>query len=251
LGIIKHNLLFNVKLKFKTMKINYVLHPNTITPDQNVWKANVVNKTVFNIDDVVKQITGEGSILKLTECNAVINAFLSKIGTNLADGIFFQSDYFSVSTEISGVFAEETDKFDVNRHLIYPNLNAGKPWKESLAIAKLEKVTTDENKPKPESFVDMKSKTNDQTLTPGGMAELQGEMLKIDETADDEGIFIVSGNGGGETKVAYLHQNYPKCLQFEVPEILKQGSYKVEVRNRAHKGKTIRVGILEFTLNVA
>jgi len=232
------------------MKINYVLHPNTINPDQNTWKATVVNKTVFYINDVVKQITAEGSILKITECNAVINAFLGKIGANLSEGIFFQSDYFSVGTEISGVFTEEMDKYDVNRHVIYPNLNAGKPWKESLANAKLEKVTTDEIKPRPESFVDLKSKTSDSNITPGGMAEIQGEMLKIDEAADDEGVFIISTNGGGEIKVSYLHQNYPKCLQFEVPESLKPGTYKLEVRSRAHKGKNIRVGVLVYTLNV-
>ena len=91
--------------------------PNIINPDQNTWKAKVVNKTVFYINEVVKQITSEGSILKITECNALINAFLGKIGTNLSEGIFFLSDYFSVVTEISGVFTEKIDKFDVNRDL--------------------------------------------------------------------------------------------------------------------------------------
>jgi hypothetical protein len=233
------------------MKINYVLHPNPITPDPYDCRAVVVNKTVSTVKDIVKQITGEGSILKETECNAVIEAFLKRIGINLAEGISFQSEYFSVGIGISGVFINDKDKFDATRHFIYPNLNPGKPWKESLAEAKLERVTTEENKPRPDSIVDMKSKTNDQTLSPGGMAELQGQMLKIDETSPDEGIFIVSENGGGETKVSYLYMNYPKSLQFEIPESLTTGTYKIQVRNRSHNGKSLRIGILEYSLNVA
>jgi hypothetical protein len=233
------------------MKINYVLHLNLMTPDPLDCRAVVVNRTIYTVKDIVKQITGEGSILKETECNAVIESFLKKIGSNLADGICFQSEYFSIGVEISGVFDNDKDKFDANRHMIYPNLSAGKPWKENVALAKLEKVTTEENKPRPESLVDMKSKTNDQVLSPGGMAELMGQKLKIDETTPDEGIFLISENGGGETKISYIYLNYPKNLQFEVPEGLVAGNYKVEVRNRSHNGKGLRIGRLEQTLNVA
>jgi hypothetical protein len=233
------------------MKINYVLHPNLITPDPDDCRAIVVNRTSYSIDDVVKQITGEGSILKGTECYAVIDAFLSRLGLNLADGIGFNSEYLTVSTEISGVFINDKDKFDTARHLVYPNLKPGKAWKESLSNAKLERVTSEENKPRPETIIDMKSKSYDLTLTPGGMAELQGQMLKIDETAADEGIFIISGNGGAETRISYLYMNYPKSLQFEIPEGLNAGTYKIQVRNRAHKGKILKAGALEYSLTVA
>jgi hypothetical protein len=233
------------------MKINYVLHPNLMTPDPDDCKASVVNRTVFYIDDIVKQMTGEGSILKPTECYAVIDSFLTRIGFNLAEGICFSSEYFSVGMEISGVFVNDKDRFDPNRHMVYPNLKPGKEWKSRLAEVQLEKVTADENKPKPENVIDMKSKTSDQQLSVGGMAEIQGDMLKIDENAVDEGIFIISENGGGEIKVSYLYQNYPKNLQFEIPDSLKAGSYRLEVRNRAHKGKGLRAGSLDFSLIVA
>ncbi|MFN8255392.1 MAG: DNA-binding domain-containing protein [Bacteroidales bacterium] len=233
------------------MKINYVLHPNLITSEPDAHRAIIVNRTTYSVEDVVKQITGEGSILKETECNAVIDSFFKRIGQNLAEGICFHSDYFSVGIEISGVFVSDKDKFDAERHLIYPNLNPGKPWKELLSNVKPEKVTAEENKPRPEMLIDLKSKTNNQVLSPGGMAELQGALLKVDETMQDEGIFILSTNGGGETRVSYLYMNFPKSIQFEIPETLAKGSYKIEVRNRAHSAKNLRTGVLGFTLNVA
>lgn len=232
------------------MKITYVLHKNPIAPDPDACRAIVVQTQMLGIPDVVKQITGEGSILKETECTAVTEAFLKKIGSNLADGIGFHCDYFSVSIEIQGVFKDDKDKFDANRHHIYPNVTPGKPWKENLNNAKLEKVAAEENKPKPATLFDFKSKTLNQTITPGGMAELQGEQLKIDDTAADEGIFFISGNGGGEIKVAYVYQNFPKTLQFEVPEGLAAGTYTIEVRSRQQNCKSIRSGKLAQTVNV-
>jgi hypothetical protein len=233
------------------MKIYYALHPNLMTPDPNDCKANVVDRTVYTLDDLIKQMTAEGSILKPTECYAVIDSFLSRIGLNLAEGIGFSSEFFSLSIEMSGVFVNDKDKFDANRHQIYPNLRPGKAWKENLALAKVEKVVADENKPRPENIIDMKSKTSDQILSPGGMAELQGFMLKVDETASDEGIFILSEESKSEVKVNYLFQNYPKTIQFEIPDSLTAGTYKIEVRNRAHNGKGLRIGKMEQVLNVA
>jgi hypothetical protein len=233
------------------MKINYVLHPNLMTAEPYSFKAMAVKRTTYNIDNVVEQITGEGSILKITECYAVIDAFLRQVGFNLKEGICFHSEYFSLSPEISGVFNDDKDKYDPERHQVYPNVKPGKTWKENMANAKLEKMVADENKPQIENVIDMKTKTIDQSLSPGGMAEIRGQLLKIDETANDEGIFIISENGGGETKVSYLYENFPKTLQFEIPEGLTAGNYKIEVRNRAHKGKAVRIGILNYSLNVA
>jgi hypothetical protein len=76
------------------MKISFVLHPNPITSDPDDRRAMVVNRTTFSVDDVIKQITGEGSILKGIECYAVVDAFMSRIGQNHADGVGFQSENF-------------------------------------------------------------------------------------------------------------------------------------------------------------
>ena len=176
------------------MGVKYVLHKNPITPDPDDCKAVVIDTKFYDVDKVVEQITGEGSILKITESVAVGNAFLRQIGLNLAQGIGFRSKYFDVDISMLGVFVNEGDKYDSERHSAYPKLTVGKPWKENLSQAVIEKVTADELKPKLLSIFDIKSKTNNQTLTPGGMAELHGQLLKIDETTSDEGLYFISDN---------------------------------------------------------
>ena len=233
------------------MGIKYVLHKNPITSAPNDCKAAVIDTVIYDIDKLVEQITGEGSILKTTESVAVGNALLRQIGINLREGIGFHSKYFDVTIGMTGVFENEQDKYDSNRHEVYPILKASDEWRENIQKAVIEKAEASENKPKPTGIFDLKSKTNDQTMTPGGMAELHGQLLKIDETTTDEGLYFIPENGGSEIKVSYIYNNYPKSIQFEIPESLTAGNYKLEVRNRAHHGKTIRKGTLEFSLNVA
>ncbi len=81
------------------------------------------------------------------------------------------------------------------------------------------------------------------------MAELKGSYLKIDETANDEGVCFISTRGGGEVKASYFHQNFPKKLLFQIPD-LTVGTYKVEVRSRGHNCKTLK-GVLGVDLMVA
>ena len=233
------------------MEINYVLYPNPITPNPDDCRAVIVNKSNYVTDQVIVQITGEGSILKPTECNAVIDAFHRQIGLNLAQGHGFSCEYFSVNIEIQGVFENNKDKLDLSRHTIYPNMMPGKPWKENAQTAKVIKLLAEENKPKLISIFDMKSKTTNQTLTPGSMAEIQGTALKLDETVPDEGVFIISENDGPEVKISYFFQNFPKNLLFEIPDSLTPGSYKIEVRNRAYNCKSLRTGLLTHSLSVS
>jgi len=66
--------------------------------------------------------------------------------------------------------------------------------------------------------------------------------------------FILNNNGNGKNTIlqtAYFYLLYPKNLQFEIPESLVAGSFTIEVRNRAHGGKTLRTGKLDYTLQVA
>jgi hypothetical protein len=230
------------------MKIKYALHQNPILKNPANCRAIIVNRTTNSIEDIVNQITSEGSILKETECVAVINSFLKRISHNLSEGVFFQSEYFSVAAEISGVFTDENDKFDISRHALYTNLKPGKTWKASLDKVQLEKLSPKETGPKPEMMIDMRTKARASSVLPGSMVEIKGQRLKVDETAVDEGVFFISQNGDSETKVDFIYQNYPKSLQFAIPENMDKGVYVVEVRKRGQNCKSLKTGQLKQSI---
>lgn len=233
------------------MALKYALYDNPLTPDPTDFAAKVQNQQNKTIKDVINQITGSGSILKPTECNAVLTAFFNQIAQNISEGTGFYSEYFSLSPSMRGVFTDEDDRFDPTRHELVINLVGGKSFKEALNSMQLEKVKPSlPNQPQVVRFYDIMSDTTTQ-ITKGGLIELKGERLKVNEDEADEGIFIINTADATATKVARMHQNYPGNLQALVPASLAAGSYTIEVRNRAHKGKEIRTGRLEATLTVA
>ena len=53
-----------------------------------------------------------------------------------------------------------------------------------------------------------------------------------------------------ELKIAHFYQNTSKTLQVELPNNLKKGTYRLEVRTTVYRGSEIRTGFAPFNLTV-
>ena len=226
---------------------------NKLTKDDLDDRMAVVqNRKHKNVNDLVGQLTVEGSILKPTECEAVITGVLRTIVKNLREGYGFQSDYFTLTPSVSGVFINEKDRFDANRHQVELNLRLGAPMKEALSQVKVEVIPHTSPVPVIEQVFDRKSKTTNDRLTPGHSLEISGRLLKIEELeAAEQGVFLVNTARDEEVKLPYLYQNTPKMLQAELPDTLKRGTYRLEVRTAVYNIREVRTGSAPFTLTVA
>jgi hypothetical protein len=213
--------------------------------------AQVQNRQQMTTADVVKQITGKGSILKPTECNAVINDVLEAITTNLREGYGFTCDYFSLEPSVSGVFVNDQDRFDRARHQVELNLRLGSPIKQALADVKVEVLPHDVPVPVIKQTYDHGSLTTNEQLTPGQTLVIKGQRLKIEDmSAAAQGVFLLNTQKNEEVKVAVLHENVDKTLHAKVPESLKKGTYRLEVRTAVNKSKEVRTGSAPFILAV-
>lgn len=228
------------------------LADNKLTKDDpNDRMAIVQNRKQKSVADIVDQLTVEGSILKPTECEAVINGVLRTMVKNLREGYGFQSDYFSLTPSVSGVFIDDKDRFDPSRHQVELNLRLSAPMKEALTQVNVEVIPHTTPMPVIKTVFDRKSKTTDDQMTPGHTLEIAGERLKIVDTeADEQGVFLVNTQRAEEVKVPHLFQNTPKSLHAELPDTLSTGTYRLEVRTAVHNAKEIRTGFASFTLTV-
>ena len=226
---------------------------NKLTPnDPNDRMAMVQNRRQKTVKDIVDQMTGRGSILKSTECNAVIQDTFRVIMENLLEGYGFTSEYLSLEPSVSGVFVDENDRYDPARHQVELNLRLGAPFKETLAKVPVAVVPHNIPMPVIKQVFDRKSKTTNQLLTPGHVLDITGELLKIEDEADaNQGVFLINTQKAEEVKVDYFYQNTPKALQVEIPDNLKKGTYRLEVRTAVYKIKEVRTGFAPFTLTVS
>ena len=223
---------------------------NKLTPnDPHDRRAIVQNLRYITVAELVDQLTQEGSILKPTECNAVINAAFRTITNNLREGYGFASDHFSMTPSVSGVFVNDEDRYDPARHQVELNLRLGAPMKEALGQVKVKVVPYNTPMPTIKQVFDRKSKTTNQQLTPGYTLEITGELLKVEDEADaQQGVFLVNTQKAEELKIDHFYQNTPKTLQVELPDNLKKGTYRLEVRTTVYRGSEIRTGFAPFNL---
>lgn len=217
--------------------------------DEHDCMAVVQNRKYKTVEELVAQLTGEGSILKPTECETVITALLRTITKNLHEGYGFQSDFLTLAPSVTGVFVNRKDQFDRARHQVELNLRLGAPIREALAKMPVEIIPHTTPAPEIDEVYDQKSKTTNQLLTPGHTFDILGERLKItDEASPEQGVFLVSNQE--EIKVPHLYRNHPKSLQVELPDQLKKGLYEVEVRTTIYSATELRTGATSFALTV-
>lgn len=233
------------------LEISLIDNKLTVDDDQDCV-AMVQNRKYKSVDDIIEQLTGEGSILKPTECEAVITGVLRTITKNLAQGYGFQSDFFSLAPSVSGVFVNDKDRYDASRHQVELNLRLGTPVKEALSQVKVAVVPHSVPVPVIKEVFDQKSKTTNDQLTPGHTLEISGERLKIMDEADaSQGVFLVSTQRAEEVKVPYLYHNTAKKIHAELPDTLKKGTYQLEIRTTVNNAKEVRTGVASSILIVA
>ncbi len=225
---------------------------NALTPDPTDFRAMVVNYSKKSVEEVVKQIAVPGSILKETECEAVIKKFFQVLAENLRQGVGFDSEFITITQHVSGVFTSEADAFDPTRHEVTLTVKTGQVFQQALNAVDIAKVDHVLPRPTIRQVFDTKSRTSEK-CTSGHLLDIQGNLLKVEnETDPAQGVFLVSAQKEKEVRVAYIHHNGSKKLQVEVPEGLKSGEkYRLEIRSTVKGSKDIRIGMYEKVLTVA
>jgi hypothetical protein len=230
--------------------LKYALYPNHLTEGENDYSAIPQSLTSKKIEDIIQQITIPGSILKETECVAVIHDFFKAVSANLSEGYGFVSEYIRIHPKISGVFDGAEDQFDEQRHEKQISVVATSVLKDAVNDLKLEKVEANVRKPQIKSVYDLKSQETNGLLSPGHMLEIHGISLKLDNEQSDEGVFLINSADNSETKLEQIHMNLPSTLSGMLPDSLVSGSFLLEVRNRLIGNKSLTIGIYSKPLSV-
>ncbi|WP_372644914.1 DNA-binding domain-containing protein [Ancylomarina sp.] len=229
------------------MALRYGLILNHLTDDPDDYMGLVTDNETITTEQIVERMIGKGSTVTKAEALSVIEEFNYAIVDAVANGNNVNTELFKVYPSLSGVFANEQDAFDKNRHSIRLNLNAGKRLSEAISNIELRKVEVITPQPVIQRFSDLKTKTINESFSPGQIASLKGVLLKFDEEDDKQGVFFIAVDGT-ETRVSNLVKNKPSELLFFVPESLTAGTFQIEVRSIFKNYKSMRVGRLLIDL---
>lgn len=225
------------------MPLRYGLIENKLTADPDDYMAVTQDNQTFSMDQIVDRMISRGSTVTKAEALGVMEEFGLAIEEILKEGNNINSSLFGIYPSISGVFNGPADGFDSKRHGIRINITAGSRLNRIISEIKVQKVEVTSPAPVIEKFVNLKTRTINDSFTPGQIASISGLMLKFNETDPAQGIFFISADGV-ETKVTNVSKNKPSELLFFVPDSLTAGTFQVEVRATLPGRKSITAGRL-------
>lgn len=231
------------------MKIKYYLVDNPMTEDPNDCRAQVTGYEAVSEEEIFNYITRKGSGITTAEVMGNYQEIIEAHEYFLELGYGINTKFLKVRPTIQGVFTDSNDSFDSSRHQIKFNSKLGKRYNQVAQNVKTEKVEPVSNAPVPYRFEDIASGTTNETLTPGGVADLTGTRLKFDEGDENQGIFFIATDGTS-SKVSKVITKKNSQVVFMIPDALVAGEYTLEVRILPSGNKEIKKGVLEDKLSV-
>lgn len=227
--------------------MKYYLVENKMTENPDDFTARVTQQETVGYKEIIKMATRRGLTLTDTELNSAITELMYTINEVLGNGKVVVTPFARFSPSISGVFNGKDDVYDSGRHKIKINCSVGKDIKADKENIMREKVKYTIAQPIIDGFLNFATQENN-VLSPGGTAEISGELLKLDAMDTEQGIFF-SQNGTTARADVIIH-NLPSKLIFNIPVALTPGDYQLEIRNRTNGSSKLKNVIFSELLQV-
>lgn len=213
--------------------MKYIIYLSGLPSEQPIFVARLVQQKVTSFDELISKTTRRGIAITDTQLRAAVNELSYTIVDELNMGNIVETPLSHYRPTMCGSFESIEDTFDLERHIIKIRCTKGSSIKIDPEKMVFEKVKQTVVNPVIDHFLDYSTMEENTTITPGGAAEINGELLKIDESDPLQGLFLKQN--GTTVKVQTLIRNLPSDVIFNIPKGLAAGQYQLELRNKTGK----------------
>jgi hypothetical protein len=232
------------------------LFPNELTEDPDDYLAKVSAERSIDIAGVCRSATGRGGEPGKPETmEQQARAFLKEMAYLACDGFSVNAEYFTLDTQIKGVFNRADEKFTPGKHSVYFRFNQGDLMRQLIPTITVDVVGVGDAQPVIKSVADVKSGTLNDRLTPGKILKIRGDKIKLVGEHPGIGIWFEAETTGERIRVEAdeIGTNNPSELMITIPD-LPAGAYCIEVVTQFNGGATLlkepRTARLNRTLTV-
>jgi len=228
--------------------MDYYLADNPLTPNPKDFRGVLLTKGTKNMDDVVKGVADDNVGISESELLAVFRAERKVISQFLAEGYTVNTELFSLSPSLRGVFEDIRETYNPEKHKLHLNFMPSKALREVMNRIALRKIS---QSPLPVLTVveDVISQTTNQLITPGKVVRVFGDKLNFDPQDTEQGLFFINSLGQAVRSQEYIELSSKK-IYAGVPDGLKTDSYNLQLTTKTKAGE-LRSGKLPAVLSVA
>ncbi len=224
------------------MKMRYRVVPD---PETGLFKAEIHDPQEISLTDLLLSTDMPDALVKKDEYEKIFNDFFNIIHENALNGIGFTSDFIEV-------IPTQSDDPEAPPYEVIPGTKLQQGFDKAMENVEMVKVEGDIPTPvQIDSFHDLLSDQKDEVITPGGMAEIEGDYLKIiHPDAAEEGVFFTNTQTQEVFKSCEYLINAPFKLTFNLPEVMPAGEYALEIKTAYQQTDILRSGAFHKLLKV-
>ena len=231
------------------MKIKFCLVECPITPGPEDRRAQVVSYEAVTEKEIFEYMTRAGAAITMAEAKANYEEIIGTFEYFLKLGYGINTEFIHVRPVIPGLFKNDDDRFDYERHKIKFSTQLGKRYNRTADDVKVEKVEAPNNLPLPVTFEDIASTTVNNMMTPDGVASLRGIRLNFNQDDLTQGVFLIDSNKN-EYRVNKIISHKGTHVVFQLPRDLVPDEYILEIRMLIRGNRTLKKGRLTEKLTV-
>ena len=174
------------------MTVNFALYRNETLPDPKQCTARVQLVGTADLEAVVAFMMETATVAK-PDVLGVLEGFFNAVEYLLLDGKHVRTPLAVFRPAVGGIFVDEQDGFDPDRHTIRAAVSAGARLRQAFRLrAKANKIHSAAPLPVPKRFCDVESGEDNGALTPGGQGRVLGLHLRFDPDDPEQGVFFLA-----------------------------------------------------------
>ena len=248
-----------------TKAIRYTLKKNHLQGrDTAPYTARVRSGRTVGQDEIIATMAKMNASVSRQETLVVLDLMKDVITDILLAGNRASTDLFSVRLSLGGGFQTADDEYDAYRHEVNVRISpAAKLRKDVAQAARFERIRTTEPAPEVDGVYDHGTQSENNTVSPGQTAQINGVNLDYDRSDEAQGVFFKDVNSTTVVKAEVIHDLNASRVMFRVPEMVswstpivfmwtirvdRTGTYRLMLR-RAF-GSEIREGVLKYSVSV-
>lgn len=198
------------------MDLKYAIFPNPLSDDPEDQRAMIQDQQTLTEEDLLKQMYVPGGVTS-TQAKAVLTSFREILKRKLAEGYAVTTDLNRYSLSVGGPFKGRDSKFNKKDNYIRLNVSPRNQLKSVTDLIQVKKVDGYIPKPTINSVINCLRDNEDNSLTVGRIAEIEGKLLKFDPEDERQGVFLKL-EGKPEIRCSHTITNQPSKILFYIPD---------------------------------
>lgn len=226
------------------MAIRYTVRPFKPGKTGGAHAAHVLYGQPAGAAEILDRVVSGGSTLTRADVAACAEALAAAVESLVCEGR--RVNLFGIAEvypRVRGTFEDAFERFDPARHTLDAGGCAGERLRRAVRRqSRPQRAIRAASSPNVTAVCAPGTALPPATIEAGSLMRISGQRLKVDPSRADEGVLLVSRDGGPPVACRQIARNSPSEILAVAPRDLPQGVWTLEVRARMRHASGLSVG---------